>query len=403
MRILFIADGRSPIALNWLRYFRGSPHEVHLVSTFPVEAGLLDQLGLQSLHVIPVAFSSAKQGAGAGTAAEGGGLARRLKRLVWGAGLVGARMAVRQWLGPLTLPAAARRLGAVIAQVQPDLVHAMRIPYEGMLAALALDDSPGIPLLISVWGNDFTLHAASNPWMGALTRRTMRRASALHTDCAADQPRAQRWGFQAGQPSIVLPGNGGIDLSVFHPAEAANRACQVINPRGVRAYVRNDTFFQSIPLVLKEVPQARFLCLGMAGEALAERWLSELGTAAQVDLLPRLPRSQVAEVFQACAVAVSPTTHDGTPNTLLEAMACGCFPIVGDIPSLREWIEQGVNGFLVDPGDPAALAGAVIAALKDAELRRQAQAHNAGLIAERAEFYACMGRVEDFIRKLITQ
>ncbi len=229
----------------------------------------------------------------------------------------------------------------------------------------------------------------------------MQRASALHTDCAADQPRARGWGFQAGKPSIILPGNGGIDLSVFHPAEGVGTGWQVINPRGVRAYVRNDTFFQAIPLVLKEVPQARFQCLGMQGEALAERWLSELGTAAQVDLLPRLPRSQVAEVFQACAVAVSPTTHDGTPNTLLEAMACGCFPIVGDIPSLREWIEQGVNGFLVDPGDPAALAGAVVHALRDADLRQRAQAYNASLIAERAEVRACMGRVGEFYQELI--
>ncbi len=47
------------------------------------------------------------------------------------------RTALRQWLGPLTLPGAARQLRLLIDQVQPDLVHAMRIPYEGMLAALA--------------------------------------------------------------------------------------------------------------------------------------------------------------------------------------------------------------------------------------------------------------------------
>lgn len=400
MRILFVADGRSPIALNWLKYFRHSAHEVHLVSTFPVDPGLLEQLGLRSLHVIPVAFSGARQGGSGPAVQDHSGLIHRLKQLVWGAGLVRARVAVRQWLGPLTLPGAAQRLEAVIAQVQPDLVHAMRIPYEGMLAALALDDQPEVLLLISVWGNDFTLHASANPWMGALTRRAMHRASALHTDCAVDQERAATWGFQAGKPALVLPGNGGIDLSLFHPADQREVSLQVINPRGVRVYVRNDTFFQAIPQILKELPETRFLCLGMQGEALAERWLNRFGIDSQVDLLPKLPREQVAEVFQGCAVAVSPTTHDGTPNTLLESMACGCFPIVGDIPSLHEWIEPGVNGLLVDPGDPAALAGAVVLALRDVGLRQRAQAVNRQIIQARAEYQACMQQATAFYSRL---
>ena len=49
----------------------------------------------------------------------------------------------------------------------------------------------------------------------------------------------------------------------------------------------------------------------------------------------------MAAVFQGARVAVSPSTHDGTPNTLLEAMSCGSFPVAGDIESLREWIEPG--------------------------------------------------------------
>ena len=55
MRLLFIVDGRSPIALNWIRYFVENDHEVHLVSMFPCQP----ELPLASLTVIPVAFSGA--------------------------------------------------------------------------------------------------------------------------------------------------------------------------------------------------------------------------------------------------------------------------------------------------------------------------------------------------------
>ncbi len=407
MRILFVADGRSPIAVNWIQYFRKPEYQVHLASTFPVVPGLQEQLGLQSLQTIPVAFSGAKEAPEAGDAPQveraQTGLSYRLKGLVWGARLVGVRTAVRQWLGPLTLPGAARRLEEMIVRLQPDLVHAMRIPYEGMLAALALESHPKTPLLVSVWGNDFTLHGRANPWMASLTRRVMQRADALHTDCVRDQRLALDWGFRAGRPTLVLPGNGGIDLAIFRPAESLAGTLQVVNPRGVRAYVRNDTFFQAAALVLRELPETRFVCLGMAGEALAEGWLQQLGIEKQVVLLPKLPRAGVAELFRGSAVAVSPTTHDGTPNTLLEAMASGCFPVVGDLESLREWIVQGQNGFLVDPANPAALAHAIVAALRQPELRQQAEGINQRLIAERAEYQHCMQAAESFyLHSLLT-
>jgi len=115
------------------------------------------------------------------------------------------RTLLRQWLGPLTLPGAARRLNEVIAAVEPELVHAMRIPYEGMLAALA---QPQAPLLVSVWGNDFTLHAPSTPWMRRYTRQALQGAQALHTDCQRDLRLARAWGFSAEKPAVVLPGAG---------------------------------------------------------------------------------------------------------------------------------------------------------------------------------------------------
>ncbi len=386
MRILFVADGRSEIALNWIRYFIRAGHEVHLASSFPCQA--VD--GLTSLAVIPAAFSEAKEGEG--EAKAGGGVMGRLAKLL----PVGARTMVRQWLGPLTLPRAARKLRAVIEAVRPDLVHAMRIPYEGMLAAMAMEELADMPLLVSVWGNDFTLHATANPWMGRLTRRALMRAHALHTDCQRDQALARKWGFAAEKPGIVLPGGGGIQMEVFYPAAQALEAPIVIQPRGVRAYVRNDTFFQAIPLVLKERPEVRFTCPAMAGVGLAEQWVNKLGIGAAVDLLPKLTRPQMAEQFQQAQVVLSITTHDGTPNTMLEALACGCFPIAGEIESLREWIQPGVNGLLVDPGDPQALSQAILHALGDEPLRAKAKDENLRLVREKAEHGAVMREAERF-------
>jgi glycosyltransferase involved in cell wall biosynthesis len=397
MRLLYYADARSPIARSWVEHFTCAGHEVHWVSSFP--AAPLD--GLASFQIIPVAFSG-----GAGEPVEGETSARaRGLRL---------RLAARHWLGPLTVGAAADRLRAIIHGIRPDLVHAMRIPFEGMVAAQA---TGGRPLVISTWGNDFTLHALASPAMSILTRRAVAAAGGMHTDCRRDLGLASRWGLGSGRPAIVLPGNGGVRREIFFPeghtpAEMPDRLSAalagmpasspiVVNPRGFRAYVRNDTFFRAIPRVLERMPGVIFACPAMAGEAQAERWLRRLKVGDSVRLLPPLEAAEMAALFRRAQVSISPSTHDGTPNTLLEAMACGCFPIAGDLESIREWLVRGETGLIIDPADDEGLAWAILRALEDESLRQTAARRNVEVIRQRADYPACMRQAEAFYNQVV--
>jgi len=393
MRILFVADGRSPIALNWMSYFVDRGYQVHLVSTYLCEP----ELALASLDILPVAMSSS-----AGDLQAPASQLGRLIKII----PVSMRTAIRQRLGPYTIPKAAHQMNGIIERVQPDLVHAMRIPYEGMLVAMS---EPRVPLLVSVWGNDFTLHAPATSRMRQLTKLTLQRAKALHTDCERDRRLAYVWGFSKRKPAIVLPGAGGIQMDIFYPSSQLNAGdtnqahATVINPRGIRAYVCNEAFFRAIPIVLVKRPGTRFVCPAMAGEAIAEHWVEEFGVQTNVELLPRQTRGQMADLYRQSQVAVSPSTHDGTPNTLLEAMACGCFPVAGDIESLREWITPGANGLLVDPHDPQAIADAILTALEHLELRVRAKHFNLELIFTRAEYIQVMKKAEQFYKKISSQ
>jgi glycosyltransferase involved in cell wall biosynthesis len=279
----------------------------------------------------------------------------------------------------------------------------MRIPYEGMLCALA---NPHAPLLISIWGNDFTLHARATPLMARYTRLSLRRAEALHTDCHRDLRMSFQWGFQQEKPSVVLPGAGGVQPELFYPPVSepglVGGSRMVINPRGFRAYVRNDTFFRAIPLVLEHAQDVSFICTTMADEPRAHRWVKELGIVGHVELLPWQNREQMAELFRKCRVVVSPSTHDGTPNTLLEAMACGCIPVASDLESVREWITPGINGLLFDPADPFTLSQVILEALGNTELRQRAHSHNLNLIAGRAAYPVVMEKARVFYQDIIS-
>ncbi|GJG88443.1 hypothetical protein tb265_36240 [Gemmatimonadetes bacterium T265] len=403
-RVCFVADGRSPIARNWIADVVARGHDVHLVSTFPCDAA---ELGVASVTVVPAALGrlaggGASRPTAAATAPPSRGAAAVVRRAR--ARATGALLpTMLGWVAPFDLASHARRLRTVIDAIDPALVHAMRVPYEGILAALALEGT-GRPLVVSIWGNDLELWAARYPFVARLTRRALRRATALHPDCARDLRLAESWGWDTARPAAVIPGNGGIRTDLFHPGpadpavlaryELPADAPIVLNARGFRGYVRNDTFFRAIPAVLERRPDAVFAGVGMAGHPTALRWTRTLGIGHAVRLLPPVRPAEMAALFRAAAVAVSPAEYDGTPNTLLEAMACGALPVAGDIASVREWVDDGRNGFLFDPADPRALADALVRALDDAPLRAAAAARNRALVEERAEFTRGMRRAD---------
>jgi glycosyltransferase involved in cell wall biosynthesis len=290
-------------------------------------------------------------------------------------------------------------LRAFAERTKPDIVHAMRIPFEAMLAA----DAYGIaPLVTSAWGNDFTLHASSTALMRHYTEWTLEVSDALHADCHRDIRLGRTWGFGTDKPTLVVPGGGGVRTEVFFPGDAPAAGATVINARGARVYVRNDVFFEAIPRVLARRPDAQFVCVALEGDKDAARWVEKLGIQEAVTLLPRLSQVDLAGHLRRAQVMVSPSVHDGTPNSLLEGMACGCFPIAGDLESIREWITPGKNGILLDATDPSALAEAIVEALENANLRGRAAGLNQRLIMERAEYARCMAHVGDFYKRVLS-
>jgi glycosyltransferase involved in cell wall biosynthesis len=396
MKLAYLADARSPIAINWIRWVVEHGHEVHWISSRPAEPPFP---GLASFRVLPI-FPELPSGV------------KISRKNRW---LHPAATILRHWWMPFRVSARAMELNRLMRDLRPDLLHAMRIPQEGMVAAEAkrlIGPVRSTPLLVSVWGDDFTYHARSSPMMVSLTRTTMRKADALHADCRRDIKLGYEWGLRIDTMTMVEPGNGGIRLDAFSHEKPGlslikkyslpEDAFFILNPRGIRNVARTDTFFRAIPMIKKEFPKAHFLALKMAESGEAKDWVRSLGIGNCVTLLPAMSMEEMPEVFRLSPVMISLTMHDGLPNVLLEAMACGSYPVCGDVESLREWIDDGRNGSLVSAGDPKMVAGTVIRVASDAKLRAQAAERNKAIIKERAEWNSVMGRVEEFYRAMLT-
>ncbi|PYX56511.1 MAG: hypothetical protein DMG73_15380 [Acidobacteria bacterium] len=109
----------------------------------------------------------------------------------------------------------------MIDDLRPDIVHAMRLPFEGFIAAASVKN---FPLLLSVWGNDFTLFANRSRRLAALTQSALQRADGLHCDCnrdlviASDQVRNPVLGYRTACVGDVA------DVHGFRPKSISGRA-----------------------------------------------------------------------------------------------------------------------------------------------------------------------------------
>ena len=407
MRICFVADARSPIAKNWVTYFVQRGHNVHLISSYPCSGDNYPDASVCEV----TSWLSRRAGSQSDESGKTRGTRGLLSRITAEARtgrLSKVTFALQHWVERLGVGKRSDAIRDLLRQIKPDVIHAMRLPFEGITAALA---DPQAPLLISIWGNDFTLFADGFPLTAGLSRRALQRADALHCDCNRDLKLAVELGFNSHKPSIVLPGGGGIQLEVFGAPHADCKARGrfnipegaplVCNPRGFRRYVRNDTFFRCAALATKRRPDIVFAAVAMQGHPVAERWITALGIQENVRLLPILSRTEMAMLLRTSDVVVSASEHDGTPNSLLESMAAGAFPIVGNIESVREWITDGINGSLRDPSDAWGFSEAILSAVADRELRLSAAMKNKQLIEDRAEYGSTMAKAERFYEQLI--
>jgi glycosyltransferase involved in cell wall biosynthesis len=317
---------------------------------------------------------------------------------------------IRRVAGPLLAPVKGRRIRRIVKQTKPDIVHGMRIPYEARAALAACP--PGVPLAVSIWGIDFTNDASKSRLAGRATRSILARTDLLFADCQRDIDLAATWGLRPAIPTAVLPGGGGIDLARM--AGAANPVSQVrgmpgpnyrlvVNARGRRSYVRNDVLLEALSLLAADLdPRVRMMFVDSDNDEALRKSIQHHPLGDKIIVTGKCSPGDMLSLFRRAEVSVSITEQDGTPNSLLEAMAAGAIPVCGDLPSIQEWVESGRNGFLAAFDDPQAVAEALRLALSlsDAD-RRAMKAENSRIIAGRAERGATGTRAAEKYRELV--
>lgn len=158
--------------------------------------------------------------------------------------------------------------------------------------------------------------------------------------------------------SVVLNGSG-VDVAAFDLAPLPSEPvflliARLLGDKGVREYV------EAAREIRLARPGVKFLLVGWIDEnpdAIKQDELDAWVQEGAVEFLGRM--ADVRPVIAKTSVYVLPSYREGTPRTVLEAMAMGRAIITTDAPGCRETVIDGVNGFLVPVREVAPLVAAM--------------------------------------------
>lgn len=268
------------------------------------------------------------------------------------------------------------RLIPLYRKIRPDLVHHLTLKpvFYGTLAAAAarvpavLNAVTGLGYLFDDHGGGFKI--ARDSILRTVRPAFRRRNVFFLFQNGADKEEFERIGLCVPERSFLIPGSG-VDVERFVPKTPPDGTPSVVfpsrllRPKGVLDFIEAARRLRESGVV------ARFVLAGhpdpgnplSASEREIHEWVRE-GIVDWAGWVQDMP------AFLATShVVCLPSYREGLSMTILEALAAGRAIVTTDVPGCRDAVTHGVEGLLVPPRDPVALAEALRWLIEDPNLR----------------------------------
>jgi len=279
-------------------------------------------------------------------------------------------------------------LARLVRQLEPSLVHSLEFQHAGYLTLRAKELSGGEfpPWLATNWGSDVYFFKRFQDHRDQISR-LLKSIDFYSCECERDVGEARELGF-SGPVLPVFPNTGGFDLEKV-------AACRALLPTSERRLivVKGYQHFAGRALMALEALErcadalrAYEVVVYLAGDEVAARArrLDREGVL-NIWVAEYLTHDQMLRLYSRARVYLGVSLSDAISTSLLEAMAMGAFPIQTNTSCCEEWIEDGVGGFVVPPGNVDQIADRVRRAVTDDDLVDRAAASNWATVRERLD------------------
>lgn len=328
----------------------------------------------------------------------------RLQKLTYGAGISEnlKRNFLLYFQVPIFLLSLLYQTQKALRSRQYDVVHAHWIIPQGFVAVLSqfLIPAKNKPSVVcTAHGSD--IHAFGSPLMDGIRHWIINRCNSVCVVSHAMKQLLMERGIDEEKLDVIPMG---IDFSkTFYErqnfARKKNRvlfAGRLIENKGVLVLL--DAF----NIVLGEFPDTELLLVGdgpLKTVILEQCGLQ--GIENNIILVGPVANQIMPEYYSSALVTVVPSFNEGLGMVSLEAMGCGSAVIASDLASIHDIIENEMNGLLVKPGDPKALADMIIYLLHRPEICKQLAENGRNIALEKYSWPQITGKHISLYNRLV--
>ena len=303
-----------------------------------------------------------------------------------------------------SFPLVVGKLTAMFRQTRPDAVVAFL--YGAIVPARVAARLAGVPAVISSIRNEYfgprykEQVIAATDW---LSTRTVVNSQTVAESLA-------RRGIASRERLVVIP--NGIDTSLFRPSPETRESTR--SGLGVtvdeflwvtigRLTDQKDypSLFKAFHAVVTDLPRTRLLVIGRGPlQPHLDEQVRRFGLQDRISFLGF--RADIPSLLAASDASVMASRWEGMPNAVIEALASE-LPVVGtDVGGMRELVDDGVDGYLVPPSRPDALASAMLKVMRaSSEERVEMGRKGRDLVRDRCDLERVMSRWRTLIEELM--
>lgn len=253
-------------------------------------------------------------------------------------------------LSPWRAIAALREMVKALKQVAPDLIHAhsAKAGALGRIAGFLL----GIPVIYTVHGFAFKPEAPARQRIAARVAEWMLAPLTARVICVAEAERRLAKALPLPADRIAVVPNGIADT--IQRATLENPMRRIVMVARFAAPKRPDAVIRAF--ARSSLPDCELVLAGDGPEREAMQQLAEAIAPGRVSFQGSV--TDIAGLLATAQAFTLASDHEGFPLSVLEAMRAGLPIIASDLPGIREQLEDGKHGLLVNHHDESALSAA---------------------------------------------
>lgn len=360
MKLCFLAGANSIHSYRWVKFFADKGYDVSWISLAPSIFDRIDKVHYYEIAQFPITVFSILR--------------------------------------------ATLRVKKLLKEICPDILHLHSAGTYGLVGALT-----GFrPLVVTAWGSD-VLYGVKSVIKRPLVKFSLSKADLITCDAEHMKDAMVSLGVTPSKIEVIY---FGIDTKKFCPSERSeaikaehgvHSAPVIISLRNFEPVYDIRTLIQAIPVVIGQVPEARFIIVGKGSlEGKLKKLAEELGVSEVIRFVGFIPNLELPKYLASVDIYVSTSLSDaGIAASTAEAMACGLPVVITDSGENRKWVTDGESGFIVPISAPEILAEKIIFLLKNEEARKRLGAMGRRIIEEKNDYYLEMQKMEELYMRLM--